>query len=76
MIGLSLRNRVRSSDVQKDLRVQLLLFCIQRGQLRWFRHLIRILLGTSGKRFAWNIQLADKNGWMENAPHSKSKETK
>ncbi|KAF7642406.1 hypothetical protein LDENG_00258420 [Lucifuga dentata] len=40
--GLTLRDRVRSSDIQEGLRVELLLLHIERSQLRWFGHLIRI----------------------------------
>ena len=34
--GLSLRDRVRSSDIQEELRVEPLLLHVQRSQLRWF----------------------------------------
>ncbi|KAK3537233.1 hypothetical protein QTP70_003994 [Hemibagrus guttatus] len=37
--GRSLRDRVRSSVTWEELGVQLLLFHIERGQLRWLRHL-------------------------------------
>lgn len=34
----SLRDRVRSLDIWRELRVELLLLCIKRMQLRWFGH--------------------------------------
>ncbi|KAF7644066.1 hypothetical protein LDENG_00228770, partial [Lucifuga dentata] len=40
--GLTLRDRVRSSDIQEGLRVEPLLLHIERSQLRWFGHLIRM----------------------------------
>jgi len=40
--GLSLRDRVRSSGIQRELEVELLLLHIERRQLRWFGHLIRM----------------------------------
>jgi len=40
--GLSLRDRVRSSDIQRELGVEPLLLRIERSQLRWFGHLIRM----------------------------------
>ncbi|KAF7656129.1 hypothetical protein LDENG_00046000, partial [Lucifuga dentata] len=39
--GITLRDRVRSSDIREGLGVELLLLRIERSQLRWFRHLIR-----------------------------------
>ncbi|XP_065817852.1 uncharacterized protein [Labrus bergylta] len=40
--GLSLRDRVRSSDIQGELGVEPLLLRIERSQLRWFGHLLRM----------------------------------
>ncbi|KAK0153319.1 Methionine synthase [Merluccius polli] len=40
--GLSLGDRVRSSDIRRELGVELLLRRVERSQLRWFRHLIRM----------------------------------
>ena len=40
--GRSLRDRVRSSVTQKELRVEPLLLHIERSQLRWLRHLFRM----------------------------------
>ena len=40
--GLSLRDRVRSLDIRERLRVEPLLLCIERSQLRWFGHLVRM----------------------------------
>ncbi|KAF7641884.1 hypothetical protein LDENG_00269530 [Lucifuga dentata] len=39
--GLTLRDRVRSSDIREGLGVELLLLRIERSQLRWYRHLVR-----------------------------------
>ena len=38
----SLRDRVRSSVIPEGLRVEPLLLCVERSQLRWFRHLVRM----------------------------------
>ena len=40
--GLTLRDRVRSSDIWEELRVKLLLFRVEGSQLQWFGHLVRI----------------------------------
>ncbi|KAK3557454.1 hypothetical protein QTP70_027739, partial [Hemibagrus guttatus] len=40
--GRSLRDRVRSSVIQEELGVELLLLHIERGQLRWLGHLFRM----------------------------------
>ncbi|KAK3515128.1 hypothetical protein QTP70_007237 [Hemibagrus guttatus] len=40
--GRSLRDRVRSSDTREELGVEPLLLHIERGQLRWLRHLFRM----------------------------------
>nr|XP_054588623.1 uncharacterized protein LOC129153273 isoform X1 [Nothobranchius furzeri] len=40
--GLSLRDRVRSSDIRKGLGVEPLLLWIDRSQLRWLGHLVRM----------------------------------
>nr|XP_054604743.1 uncharacterized protein LOC129165490 [Nothobranchius furzeri]XP_054604744.1 uncharacterized protein LOC129165490 [Nothobranchius furzeri]XP_054604745.1 uncharacterized protein LOC129165491 [Nothobranchius furzeri] len=39
---LSLRDRVRSSDIREGLGVEPLLLRIERSQLRWFGHLVRM----------------------------------
>ncbi len=38
--GLTLRDRVRSSDIQKELTIEPLLLHFEKSQLRWFGHLI------------------------------------
>ena len=43
--GLSLRDRVRSSVIRERLKVEPLLLRIERNQLRWFGHLVRMLPG-------------------------------
>ncbi|TWW71147.1 hypothetical protein D4764_17G0006300 [Takifugu flavidus] len=40
--GLSLRDRVRSSDIREELRVEPLLLHIKRSQLGWLGHLARM----------------------------------
>uniref|UniRef100_A0A3Q1CIM7 Rap guanine nucleotide exchange factor (GEF) 6 n=1 Tax=Amphiprion ocellaris TaxID=80972 RepID=A0A3Q1CIM7_AMPOC len=40
--GLSLRDRVTSSDIRRELGVEPLLLRVERSQLRWFGHLIRM----------------------------------
>ena len=40
--GFSLRDKVRSSDIQRELGVEPLLLRVERSQLRWFGHLIRM----------------------------------
>lgn len=42
MAGLSLRDRARSSDVRREIRVEPLLLGVERSQLRRFGHLIRM----------------------------------
>ncbi|KAK3559562.1 hypothetical protein QTP86_013728, partial [Hemibagrus guttatus] len=50
--GRSLRDRVRSSVTREELGVELLLLHIERGQLRWLRHLFRMPPGRlSGEVF-------------------------
>ena len=43
--GLFLRDRVKSSVIWGRLKVELLLLHIERSQLRWFRHPVRMLPG-------------------------------
>ena len=40
--GVSLRDRVRSSVIREGLGVEPLLLCVERSQLRWFGHLVRM----------------------------------
>ena len=40
--GLSLKDKVRRSDNQERLRVELLLLRLERSQLRWLGHLFRM----------------------------------
>lgn len=42
--GLSLINRVRSSDIRRELGPELLLLAVERSQLMWYRHMIRMPL--------------------------------
>ena len=38
LVWLSLRDRVRSSDIRERLRIELLFLHIERSQFMWFRH--------------------------------------
>ena len=40
--GVSLRDRVKSSAIREGLGVEPLLLCMERNQLRWFGHLMRM----------------------------------
>ena len=40
--GVSLRDRVRSLVIREGLGVEPLLLCVERSQLRWFGHLVRM----------------------------------
>ena len=40
--GVSLRDRVRISAIQEGLGVEPLILCVERSQLRWFGHLVRM----------------------------------
>ena len=40
--GLSFRDRVRSLVIREELRVDPLLLCIERSQMRWLGHLVRM----------------------------------
>lgn len=42
---VSLRDRVRSLVILERPRVELLLLCVEKSQLRWFGHLIRLPQG-------------------------------
>ena len=40
--GVSLRDRVKSSAIHVELRLDPLLLCLEGSQLRWFGHLVRM----------------------------------
>ena len=40
--SVSLRDRVRNSVIREGLGVELQLLCVERSQLRWFGHLVRM----------------------------------
>ncbi|TWW81643.1 hypothetical protein D4764_01G0014580 [Takifugu flavidus] len=40
--GLSLRDRVRSSAIREELGVKPLLLCVERSQIRWLGHLVKM----------------------------------
>ncbi|TWW67224.1 hypothetical protein D4764_02G0002650 [Takifugu flavidus] len=48
--GLSLRDRVRSSDIREELGVELLLLHIERSELGWLGHLARMPSGRLSPR--------------------------
>ena len=48
--GLSLRDRVSTSNIRREIRVELLLLHVERNQLRWFGHRVRFLLDVSLRR--------------------------
>lgn len=41
MAGLTLQDRLKSSDIQVDLRGEVLVLGFERRQLRWFEYLMR-----------------------------------
>ena len=45
LAGLSVRDKVSCSDIQMELRIELLLLHIKRSQLRWFRPSIQPSIG-------------------------------
>ena len=49
--GVSLRDRVKSSVLREGLRVEPQLLCVERSQLRWFGHLVRMPPG----RLPWQV---------------------
>ena len=56
--GVTLFNKVRSSDIQKSLNIEPLLLRIERFQLRWFDHVSRmsqtsLLAKASKKPTSW-----------------------
>jgi len=63
---------VRSSDIQRELRVEPLLLHVERSQLRWFRHVIRMPPGhfpfrarLTGRR----PQGRPRTHWRDNTSH-------
>lgn len=56
--ALTLRDRVRSLDIQRDLGggKKLLLLYAKRSQLRWLRHLIRMSLVDTFLMFTMHVQ--------------------
>ncbi|KAK0156273.1 Craniofacial development protein 2 [Merluccius polli] len=49
--GFSLRDRVRTSVIREELGLEPLLLCLERSQLRWFGHLVRMPTG----RLPWEV---------------------
>ena len=56
--GVTLFNKVRSSEIRKSLNIEPLLLRIERSQLRWFGHVSRM----SQERFHIQALLAKTNG--------------
>ena len=46
--GNSLRDRVRSWVIQEGLRVEMLILHIEKNQMRWFGHLVRVMPALEG----------------------------
>jgi len=63
--SLSHRYWVRSSDIRRELRVEPLLLHVERSQLRWFRHLIRMPTG----HFPFRARLTGRRPWGRPRPH-------
>ena len=59
--GLSLRDRVRSSVIREELGVETLLLCVERSQLRWFGHMVRMPPGRI-PRCSRHVQLGGGHG--------------
>ncbi|TWW71210.1 MAGUK p55 subfamily member 7 [Takifugu flavidus] len=51
--GLSLRDRVRSSAIREELGVELLLLRVERSQMRWLGHLVRMSPGRLPGEVLW-----------------------
>lgn len=58
--GLSLRDRARSPDVRQELENRAASLCLERSQLRWFGHMIR--MGASLWMFSGHVQLGGDPG--------------
>lgn len=56
--GLTLRDRIRSSDIRESLRIEPLLLHIERSQLRWFGHVMRM----SHDRLAYQVFQSKPSG--------------
>ncbi len=59
---LSLRDRMRSSDIRRELEVEPLLLLIERSQLRWFGHLVRMPPGHRPLE-VFQAQLTGRRPW-------------
>ncbi|TWW77545.1 hypothetical protein D4764_12G0009350 [Takifugu flavidus] len=53
--GLSLRDRVRSSAIREELGVEPLLLRVERSQMRWLGHLVRMPLDASLVRCSGHV---------------------
>ena len=64
--GLGLRDKVRSSDIQEELRVEPLLLHVERSQLRCFGHLVRMSPGRlPGEAFlAYPSRKRPRASWL------------
>ncbi len=60
--GPSLRDRVRGSVIWEELGVELLLLCMEKSQMRWLGHLIRMHPGRlPGAVF--RVRPTDRRPW-------------
>lgn len=55
VVGLNLRDIMRSLDIQKELGVESQLLCMERNQLIWVRHLIRMPPGYVSLEVFWRF---------------------
>ena len=64
--GFSLRDRVRSLVIREELGLEPLLLCLERSQLRWFGHLVRMpigaFLGRCSRHDQWGGDLGEDPG--------------
>lgn len=59
--GLSLRDRLRSSDIQREFKVESLLLGLERSQMRCSRHLTRMSPGRLSVEVFWADQTGKKS---------------
>ncbi|KAJ7983742.1 hypothetical protein DPEC_G00373370 [Dallia pectoralis] len=57
-----IRDRVRSSVIREELGVEPLLLCVERSQLRWFGHLVRMPPGRLLERCSRHVHLGEDLG--------------
>ncbi|TWW77341.1 hypothetical protein D4764_12G0007310 [Takifugu flavidus] len=67
--GLSLRDRVRSSAILEELGVEPLLLRVERSQMRWLGHLVRMPPGEVFRAFpsGWRPPGRPRTSWRDYA---------